>query len=206
MKKLFFYIIFFPQLFFAQKVFISTPVNNLLYLEVSNSVEINVEGFDCKDLRVQVNDGTVEGNGCNLIIKPNKTGLLQINIFNRKNKLIAEKTINVVNLEFVARLKAPVDENNKIIIERATGIFVEVRQVPLDFDYSKIEYTLMIIRENDVIFKNSYTGNFFDDVLKNELKKITKNDLIIITDIQFLSDGKAHQLNDIVIKKGGNVP
>lgn len=200
MRKLFLFMLLFSQYFFAQKVIVANSINNNLYLEVSNPVEVSVEGLKCKDIKIEIDNGFVSGKGCSYAIKPSSVGNLKIKIFNRKNKLIAEQLMNVVNLKPIAKLKAPQNNQGDFIIERAFGITAKIEQVDLVIDDSKIEYDLIIIRNDKVIFKNHFFGNTFNDEVKAKLKDIYKGDLVLITSVGVTINNEFYKLNDIIVE------
>lgn len=200
MRLLFFAILFFPVTFFAQKIVVSNPVSNVLYLEVPNPIDVVVEGLKCSNLKIKVDNGSIRGENCKYVINPERTGTLKISVYN-KDKLIGENIIPVVNLTLKAILKGSHNADGKLIIERLRSLSVEVEQVNLDIDNYEMEYDVMIIKGYDVIYKSSFSGKHFNNELKNEFSKIVENDIILFTNIRLKINDDLYELNDIVVKK-----
>lgn len=200
MRILFFIILFFPVTLFAQKIVVSNPVSNTLYLEVSNPIDVVVEGLKCNNLKLKVDNGNISGENCKYVINPERTGLLKVSIY-AKDKIIGENIIPVVNLTRKAILKGPIGDDGKLIIERLTDLSAEIEQVNLDIDNYEMEYDVMIIRGYNVIYKNSFSEKHFNNKLKNELSKIVETDIILFTNIKLKINDDLYELNDIVVKK-----
>lgn len=208
MRYILFFTILFSSFCFGQKVVISNAVNNLLYLK-SNPVDISVEGLKCSQFTVKVDNGELKGENCKFIIRPERTGIITISIF-KKNKLIEKRIMNVVESELIAEISMAKDHTGKLLIEGAKGINVDTKQGHIAFNYVlPIEYDVIIIRGDEVIFRNSYNGYIFSDELKNELQKTIEEDLIIFTNMKIKFDESYYEfpeksyylLNDIIIKK-----
>lgn len=208
MKHIFIMFLF-SSFCFGQKVVVSNSAHNLLYLK-SNPVDICVEGLKCSQFTVKVDNGEIKKENCNFIITPERTGTIKISVF-KKDKLIAEKFMNVVELELTAQLNIPRDiTTDKQLIDRANSIDIDAKQVHIGFNYAlPIEYDVIIIRGDEVTFRNSYNDYVFNDELKNELNKAVENDLIIFTNMiikfddnyYYFNDKDYCRLNDIILKK-----
>ena len=188
---------------------VSNAAHNLLYLK-SNPVDISVEGLKCSQFTVKVDNGEIKGENCKFIIRPERTGIITISIF-KKNKLIEKRIMNVVESELIAEISMARDiVTGRLVIEGAKGIRVDTKQGHVAFNYLlPIEYDVIIIRGDDVIFRKSYNGYIFSDELKNELQKTIEEDLIIFTNMKIKFDESYYEfpeksyylLNDIIIKK-----
>lgn len=201
MKRIFIITLLFSSFCFGQKVVVSNAAHNLLYLK-SNPVDICVEGLKCSQFTVKVDNGEIKKENCNFIITPERTGIIKISIF-KKDKLIEEKIMIVIESELIAEISMPKDHTGKLLIEGAKHINVDTKQGHIGFDYTlPIEYDVIIIRGDEVIFRNSFNDYVFNDELKNELKKVVENDLIIFTNMNIkFESGENYYINDIIIKK-----
>lgn len=209
MRYILFITVLLSSFCFGQKVVISNTANNLLYLK-SNPVDISVEGLKCSQFTVEVDNGEIKGENCKFIIRPERTGIITISIF-KKNKLIEKRIMNVVESELIAEISMARDiVTGRLVIEGAKRINVDTKQGHVAFNYVlPIEYDVIIIRGDEVTFRNSYNGYRFNDELKNELQKTIENDLIIFTNMKIefdenypeFPDKSYYRLNDIIIKK-----
>src|SRR5690554_325069 len=208
MRYVFFIIVLFSSFCFGQKVVVSNKIHNLLYLK-SNPVDISVEGLKCSQFTVKVDNGEIKNENCNYIIRPERVGIIKISIF-KKDKLIEERIMNVVEIELIAEISMPKNDKGKLLIDGAKGIRVDTKQGHVAFNYVlPIEYDVIMIRGEDVIFRKSYNGYVFNDELKNELQKTIENDLIIFTNMKIefdkdyseFRDKSYYRLNDIIIKR-----
>ena len=118
--------------------------------------------------------------------------------------------MNVVESELIAEISMAKDHTGKLLIEGAKRINVDTKQGHIAFNYVlPIEYDVIIIRGDEVIFRNSYNSYIFSDELKNELQKTIENDLIIFTNMKIKFDKDYSEfpeksyyiLNDIILKK-----
>src|SRR5690554_7281090 len=118
--------------------------------------------------------------------------------------------MDVVESELIAEIRMPKDYTGKLLIEGAKGFSVDIKQGHIAFNYVlPIEYDVIIIRGDEVIFRKSYNGYIFSDELKNELQKTIEKDLIIFTNMKIRFDKDYSEfpeksyylLNDIVFKK-----
>lgn len=200
MRFLFFVILFFPATFYAQKVVVSNPVSNVLYLEVSNPIDVVVEGLKCSNLKLKTDNGSISGENCKYVFNPERTGPLKISVYN-KGKLIDESIVPVVNLTIKAVLNGPVDDSGKRIIEKLRGISAEVEQVHLEIEHYELEYDVMIVRGLEVVYTSSFSDKNFNHELKDELRRTTENDIIIFSNIKLKLKDNIYSLNDIVVKK-----
>lgn len=209
MRYILFITVLLSSFCFGQKVVVSNAAHNLLYLK-SNPVDISVEGLKCSQFTVKVDNGEIKGENCKFIIRPERTGIITISIF-KKNKLIEKRIMNVVKSELIAEISMARDiVTGRLVIEGAKGINVDTKQGHIAFNYVlPIEYDVIMIRGEDVIFRKSYNGYVFNDELKNELQKTIENDLIIFTNMKIefdkdyseFRDKSYYLLNDIIIKR-----
>src|SRR5690554_1468370 len=118
--------------------------------------------------------------------------------------------MNVVESELIAEIRMPKNDKGKLLIEGAKGFSVNIKQGHIAFNYVlPIEYDVIIIRGDEVIFRSSYNGYIFSDELKNELQKTIEEDLIIFTNMKIKFDESYYEfpeksyylLNDIIIKR-----
>lgn len=119
--------------------------------------------------------------------------------------------MNVVESELIAEISMARDiVTGRLVIEGAKGIRVDTKQGHVAFNYVlPIEYDVIIIRGENVIFRKSYNGYIFSDELKNELQKTIEEDLIIFTNMKIKFDESYYEfpeksyylLNDIIIKR-----
>src|SRR5690554_6955792 len=209
MKNILFILLLFSSFCFGQKVVVSNAAHNFLYLK-SNPVDISVEGLKCSQFTVKVDNGEIKGGNCKFIIRPERIGIITISIF-KKNRLIEKRIMNVVESELIAEISMARDiVTGRLVIEGAKGIRVDTKQGHVAFNYVlPIEYDVIIIRGENVIFRKSYNGYIFSDELKNELQKTIEEDLIIFTNMKIKFDESYYEfpeksyylLNDIIIKR-----
>src|SRR5690606_29387314 len=98
----------------------------------------------------------ISGENCKYVINPDRTGKLKVSVFDKKDVLIDESIIPVVNLTVKAVLNGPAGNDGKLIIERLRSLSVEVEQVNIEFDNYEMEYDVMIIKGYDVTYKSSF--------------------------------------------------
>ena len=66
----------------AQKCVISNPKENILYVGLSNVLEVAVSGYKCSDFLLVTNNGKIEPTDdiCSYYITPENTGIAVISV------------------------------------------------------------------------------------------------------------------------------
>jgi hypothetical protein len=184
----------------SQQILISTTHHNILYLGSVNYVGIMIEGTNCKELKIEIDNGTIVGKNCEYTIIPKELGDLKISVYNKKNKLIGQKTLKVLDLCPNAHLNTPVDKQGKKIIQKAISLSIEVRDLNLNFNTPKIEYKLIVIRDDTVIFNKTFFERVFSDELKQMMEGLKTNDILIFTNIKSKYNEKQFLVDDLLLK------
>ncbi len=101
----------------------------------SNPVDISVEGLKCSQFIVKVDNGEIKKDNCNYIITPERVGIIKISIF-KKNKLIEERIMNVVESELIAEVSMARDiVTSRLVIEGAKRINIDTKQGHIKKEY-----------------------------------------------------------------------
>lgn len=197
----FYIFLIFPFLATSQVIVVSTPLNNQLYAGIANAVDIIIENTKCDDFFIEVEGEVFKSKNCYFTIIPKKTGLLEIKIINSKKNKEKKIYLNVENINLSARILAPVDKEDNLLLTRANGISVESKKVDLNFDNSKVEYDLIIVRKDTILINEHFKGKMFNEKVKFYFNNLQEEDIIIFRNITININNKQHFVEPIVVEK-----
>ena len=197
----FYIFLIFPFLATSQAIVVSTPLNNQLYAGIANAVDISVENTKCKDFFIQVEGEVIENKNCFFTIIPKSKGLLEIKIITSKKKKVSKIYLNVKDIDLNARIMAPVDKEGSLLLSKATGISVESEKVDLNFDNSKVEYELIIIRKDKILINEFFKGKRFNEKAKYYFENLEDEDIIIFRNITIYINNKQYFVEPIITER-----
>ncbi|MCU0350112.1 MAG: hypothetical protein MUF43_04685 [Flavobacterium sp.] len=197
----FYIFLIFPFLATSQVIVVSTPLNNQLYAGIANAVDISIENTKCKDFFIEVEGEVFKSENCYFTIIPKKTGLLEIKIINSKKNKEKKIYLNVENINLSARIMAPVDKEDNLLLTRANGISVESKKVDLNFDNSKVEYDLIIVRKDTILINEHFKGKMFNEKVKFYFNNLQDEDIILFRNITININNKQYFVEPIVVEK-----
>jgi hypothetical protein len=197
----FYIFLIFPFLATSQAIVVSTPLNNQLYAGIANAVDISLENTKCKDFFIEVEGEVIENKNCNFTIIPKSKGLLEIKIFTSKKKGVSKIYLNVKDVDLNAKIMAPIDKDGSLLLSRATGISVESEIVDLNFDNSKVEYELIIIRKDKILINEYFKGKRFNEKAKYYFENLEDEDIIVFRNITIYINNIQYFVEPIITEK-----
>ncbi|HSC38252.1 MAG TPA: hypothetical protein VLD19_10285, partial [Chitinophagaceae bacterium] len=82
----------------AQKFAVSNPAQNFFYNELSNPLQVVVNGYPCQSVFLSADNGRIEGTPCHYTYLPARVGVAKITVWqwsNHKKKKIGETLFRV---------------------------------------------------------------------------------------------------------------
>jgi antitoxin component YwqK of YwqJK toxin-antitoxin module len=189
---------------FSQGVVVAADKMNVLYIGIENPMSIAAENYSCKDLVVEISQGTItkdEDYSCRHIAKVTTPGKATIIIKNKNGKLLGE-------VEFrVKRVPDPVAKiggmNGGVIgkskFKAQMGIIAELENFDYDLRFKIIEFKLGTTSNNQ-LFVSETNGPLFSNEMKRIIKNVASGDVFLFTDIVAMGpDGTKRQLMPTVL-------
>lgn len=171
-----------------------------MYVGVRNPVEIIINGLKTKYIDIEIDNGKIfKIETFKYSVEPENIGLLTFKIYYKK-KYICSRTFRVIEPVAVVSIIAPIDEESNLILSRSIGLDIHFNHLLNELDNPKLEYDIMIIRGEKVIFNYSSKERLFNEDIKNELKKIEKDDLIIFKNIKYIYRDSTTLINGLVLQ------
>lgn len=170
---------------------IASPARmNILYEEVDNPVEVAVPGMKCEDLEVVVSQGTIQGEGCSYMIRPDrnsKTLTLEARWSEHGERRKATRLFRVKEVPlpepYVAG-RSVLDDTLRLKEATATqGVILRLTDFPFDVKIMVVGFRLQVLRECDPVFDGVSDAAPFTDPMKNALAGVQQGDVVRITEI-----------------------
>lgn len=201
MKKIALLIIFFTssKTFFAQNssVVISGRTQQVAYIGLDNPIEVKTEGLGCESLSVSLDNGSLHNlSPCRYWYRPSKPGEVRFRLYKAGNdsSQTVEQVIRVEELPDPIAVVGGKKTGNYLreALRAQAGVAAVVSpSIGIDLRYAVVEYTVVIIREDKVIFFEKAMGNAFNQKIKTGLDLLEKGDIIIFGQIRAVkADGK----------------
>lgn len=185
---------------FAQQLMSRLPNRNVLYIGVSNPIEIIACGYKLGDINITADNGRiVRGEGSTFSVFPNETPFIKIK-YTIKGKTIAEEEYRVKStIDGLRAVLGPIEDEgsmSKSNIQAYEGISFGFECMEVYTEYLLKYYRLRILRDGisyvDERFDN---GPRFDEKAKSILKNIKIGDEVLFSDMKFcIPNAKSDQL------------
>jgi hypothetical protein len=204
MKKLFLFIAFIQLsvLGHAQHVAVSADKMNVLYVGVPNPITVVAEGLQCKNTTIAIEGAQVTPGGepCRfsvIVKKPGKVIAKVFEISKGGNKIIGEIVFRVKSIPAPQTYIRWVHngEINKSDLVKQQGIILHVDGFDWDYPYHVTSYTILIVREKNMIYYKDCLGPRFDNELISQFQSLKSGDKIIAYNIE--SSGPENKLEKL---------
>lgn len=179
-----------PLLGFSQRFVVSNLRENIIYVDVPNTLNFAVEGRLCKDILLSTDNGKIEvtQDSSNYIIYPEKVGYTEVILCDKKSKkhrVIGKYGFRTKYLPNPIVLLAGKSggEIRKNILKVLPGITVALPTFDFDIKYAIEQYTVIIFRDNKTIYSHECESAIFSDALKSSFNTIEINDKIVFLNI-----------------------
>ncbi len=174
---------------FGQTIAIASSKNNVLYFGIENPLDVVVENMKCGSFFLKANNGTLSGEKCNYLIKPEEYSLVNIyimKIIRKDTILIGKKVFRVEKVPLPIASIGGVNQGkihkNKLIV--SGGIVAKMYDIDIDAIFKIDEFSMIIFRDKTPVYKVQVKGNRFTEEMINEFKKLQSNDELIFYNIR----------------------
>jgi hypothetical protein len=158
---------------------------NVLYIGIENPMSIAAENYSCKDLVVEISQGTItkdEDYSCRHIAKVTTPGKATIIIKNKNGKILSEVVFRVKRVPDPTAIVAGIENGSVVSKSRFKGT-LGVTAVLLGFDlnitYKTISYDLVSFNaKRKTFFFETNEGALFNERIKEMMKNIEDGDVI----------------------------
>lgn len=162
---------------------------NKLYLGVPNPVAIGVDGYRCKDLRVETDNGkitTETGTDCSYTVQPQKPGPALISVYdNKTGKLLGKYTYSAINTPHpIVSIGAVGDGGNfskeELLRQSHLIAYYECTDMGL---YPVTQYRITILRNGASIFSKLYESAAISPELHDKFASLLAGDVLLLTNV-----------------------
>ncbi len=176
---------------YSQNYSLKNPYNNFVYAGMQTPLETLVAGYSCKSVTLKAAGGKVEKEGCNFLYFSNKVGIDTISVFVSKSGVIKKIAAVYFFVKEVPDPEPDIGGLNKGLIKK--GFLLAQQGVGASFlvtSYGHREhitvdsFTVMIFRNNSIIFHSNNNGNIFNQSIKTAFQSLQSGDKITITNIK----------------------
>ncbi len=191
MKKLIFifFIISFSILSKAQDFYFINRATDFMWYGLNNLIQIE-DNIEKSNLIIKAKNGNISNIlDSAFMVKPTNYGWTTLSIYQiQKNDTIkiAEKIYKVKPFpQATATINGGInnDSISKQVLCSQFGIQVSVYNYDIDVNYEPVSYEVMIIQQGYILHSEKYTGNKFNDELKNVFQVLEKGDRVFIYNI-----------------------
>ncbi len=190
----------------AQFMALSLPKQNIVYYGMDNPIEIAVSNFPLSSIRVKANKGTITGENGKYYLRPSEIGIcvVIVEIINKgKVKASSHFPLRVKEIsDSYAHVSGKRSGNYDLVAFKAQlGVGVDLNgEYGFDARVEVKSFKSIIIKDSTKqsnIFESS--GPYFSKEMKEEMKQLQLNDIVIIYDIIGLyPDGKKRNQDPLV--------
>ncbi len=194
----------FSNLLFAQKGSFENPSNNILYFGIQNELEFCYPEIDCDSLQFLSINAVIYKKSCRLEIFPNDTTELDIFVY-KKNKgdstLIDTRRYRIKPIPkselSIGGVTSGSIRKNHLIAQQ--GILI-TNPLNIDFNYNKLSYEFLLIRNGKVKQKLTSKNFRFTKIELNFLNFCKSKDVLLIFNINVVDrNQKKVEINPIQI-------
>ena len=187
----------------AQKVAVSANKMNVLYIGVSNPLDVVVENMNCASFFVTTDNGTISGDSCNFKIRVVRRGRATIFV----NKIVGKDTILIDKKEFrVKRVPAPIAKIgnrksgtiSKHELIAHGGITAALENFYYEARVHVSNYKVVLLKEQKVIFEKDIEGNIFTKEIKTEIRKLQTGDTVRFENIYYIWSGYKREVRNTI--------
>ena len=154
-----------------------------------------------KSYVVETNNGKIENVGENkYLVRPDKTGNLQISIANKSGKLLYKENFNVKDIQFDVDfygLKSGV-KNVNVFLNHNHLQLLSNDLVCLDF-YWQWNFEIVHIKENEKYEITDFDKSRSLNQLKDKLKPLEKGDILIFKNIRIYLQDFEYPIEDKIV-------
>lgn len=176
---------------YCQHYIITTSRENAIYFGIPNYIQVAVEGYLCKNLKLSTTNGELKltEDACSYEINSSQIGKAVISIFDKKSKgkLIGKATFNVKDLPDPTALLAGKNDGeiHKGILQAQLGLTTVLNGFDFDIKFMIEAYTITILRGNTVVFTKNCISARFPNEVKDVFQKVNANDKLIFTGMSY---------------------
>lgn len=178
------------------KAVVSSTKLNVLYADIENPLHIAVPDKPCENIRVEISQGSIEGEGCSYLCVPEKSGIAQIRI-----SIISGDTVQSFDkinyrvhpvpdpIPYFGRYDSYSTSDDSVLLRVAKalpGISVYgPLGFPFDISYSVLGFKMQVLRNGEMMAH--YESD--DSQLTNEMRvfinsELREGDTLIFNEIQ----------------------
>jgi hypothetical protein len=180
---------------------------NVLYIGIENPMSIAAENYSCKDLVVEISQGTItkdEDYSCRHIAKVTTPGKATIIIKNKNGKILEEAEFRVKRvpdpIAMVAGMNGGVIGKSKFKVQM--GIVAVLLNFDIDIRYKIISYDVISFntRKNTFFFETNL-GALFNERVKEKIMNVETDDIFLFDKIKVAGpDGITRELSPITFR------
>ncbi len=188
---------------------------NVLYVGVDNPMAIAASGYEPSELKVTVDNGTIEGSNGNYIIRPDKQGRALVSV-SHKDHVIQTSEFRVKTVpDPVAAVKVmngdiPDFKINGNITKQellnAGGIFAMMRNFDFDLNFDIASFVMSATVPNSTVVREEISkSDKFSPSQVDLIHSLIKNQKLMIEEIKVTGpDGMKRKLNPMVFTIAGD--
>ena len=208
--KRYLYILFLVQsIGFAQEVAIEMTTKNTLFKGVQNPILVTVENTDCKDIIISSENAKIiqsDHNACaNTIVPDTISKVLTINVYKKESKdtILVDKKVYrlldvpdpILDVSGLTEGEVPKKTFKNRMIHGRMSSYLDPNIACAVFKIT--EFTLMVIRDQNVIGISKNIGNRATDETKQLVELIKSGDKVYIVDIKCQMLSEIRELDEI---------
>jgi GldM C-terminal domain len=173
----------------SQEIIISNPRRNKFYIDMDNPLNAMVEGYPCRSVILSTDNGSIEKTSCYYSFHPARTGEAKIQVKIKKGnttKKLKEITLYIDPFlpprAYVGGLEGGQISKGAFSVQGGVGAGPEPNlgfELSLEVTY----FTIIIIRNDSVLFCRKNNSYLFDTATKEILKSLQNDDTVLITKI-----------------------
>lgn len=177
---------------------------NVVYIGIENPVNISVSGYPANAIKVAIDNGTIEGENGEYIIKAARPGKVLVTV-KADGKTVRERELKAKFLPDPVVALSPAPESSNLIkggritkeaLLKAGGVILTVENADIEVPIKVLSFNLSVITNNNNEQGTAAVSNadkFSSDQVKL-IQSLKKDQRLIIDDITAaLPDGKARK-------------
>lgn len=160
------------------------------YIGIYNPISCTVERVKCQDIVLTTDNGSIEKTTCNQYIyrpvrvadgfiainKKSKGQLVKIGEFYLRTRFIPNP------IAYIGGMQGDTISKKGLAIQQ--GIFAQSNpSLSICIDFLVKNFTLIVIRKDEVIFFRNINGNIFNDEIKKTFNELAEGDKVLFSSI-----------------------
>ncbi len=189
---------------YGQGFVVSADKMNVAYVGVDNPMTIIVEGYECDQLIVSCENGTIVKTGnCEYNFRPVREEAVEITVKVKTTSGTKSFGVKKFRIKYMPSPRATIMGKSSGLIQTAIfkaqlGVSATIESIDFDTRFIATSFKVEFFREQILLYSGPNIGPLFTKTILEQMSKLKPGDRVFITDIKAVGpDSRERTLNNI---------